>query len=215
MTKEEAIARFKGIKESMSISIAQSKFYKTKAELNELCDMAIESLSSTNADLIQRSDAIEVLMETIAPPSVTLDTLVMRIDALPSCHRCYECDEELLKSIKTEEPSGDLISRAEYTKKIEELYCNPCKENKGDYNGVRCRSCWVDDAIDVLEWCSVRSKCEVDAKSTNLISRADVLEYIDRLDTCGLGKRKALEYIRKYVERTECVSAERVGEWEH
>lgn len=37
-----------------------------------------------NNDLISRADAIEVLMETIAPPSVTLDTLVMRIDALPS-----------------------------------------------------------------------------------------------------------------------------------
>ena len=36
------------------------------------------------SDLISRADAIEVLMETIAPPSVTLDTLVMRIDALPS-----------------------------------------------------------------------------------------------------------------------------------
>ena len=45
MTREEAIARFKGIKDSMSISVAQSKFYKSKAELNELCDMAISALS--------------------------------------------------------------------------------------------------------------------------------------------------------------------------
>ena len=36
------------------------------------------------SDLISRADAIGVLMETIAPPSVILDTLVMRIDALPS-----------------------------------------------------------------------------------------------------------------------------------
>ena len=48
---------------------------------------------------------------------------------------------------------------------------------------------------------------------SDLISRADVLGYIDRLDTCGLGKGKALEYIRKYVEKTDSVSAERVGEW--
>ena len=45
MTREEAIARFKGIKDSMSISVAQSKFYKSKAELNELCDMAISALT--------------------------------------------------------------------------------------------------------------------------------------------------------------------------
>ena len=36
---------------------------------------------------VSRNDVIGVLMETIAPPSVTLDTLVMRIDALPSAER--------------------------------------------------------------------------------------------------------------------------------
>ena len=50
MTREEAIQRFKGIINSMSISVAQSKFYPSKTELNELCDMAIESLS---ADAVQ------------------------------------------------------------------------------------------------------------------------------------------------------------------
>lgn len=50
MTREEAVNRFKGIRESFSISIAQSKFYSSKAELNELCDMAIEALS---ADAVQ------------------------------------------------------------------------------------------------------------------------------------------------------------------
>ena len=50
-------------------------------------------------------------------------------------------------------------------------------------------------------------------ETSDLISRADVLCYIDRLGTCGLGKGKALEYIRKYVEKADSVSAERVGEW--
>ena len=45
MTKEEAIQRFNGIINAMSISVAQSKFYPSKAELDELCDMAIEALS--------------------------------------------------------------------------------------------------------------------------------------------------------------------------
>lgn len=44
MTREEAIQRFNGIINSMSISLAQSKFYPSKAVLNELCDMAIEAL---------------------------------------------------------------------------------------------------------------------------------------------------------------------------
>ena len=46
MTREEAIERFNGIINAMSISIAQSKFYPSKAELDELCDMAIEALSA-------------------------------------------------------------------------------------------------------------------------------------------------------------------------
>lgn len=44
MTREEAIEKFNGIINAMSISIAQSKFYPSKAELNELCCMAIEAL---------------------------------------------------------------------------------------------------------------------------------------------------------------------------
>ena len=53
-----------------------------------------------------------------------------------------------------------------------------------------------------------------DANDSDLISRADVLGYIDRLKTCGLGKGKALEYFRKYVEKTDSVSAEpKRGEW--
>ena len=55
MTREEAINRFKGIKKSFSISIAQSNFYPTKDIQDELCDMAIEALlSEPSGDLISR-----------------------------------------------------------------------------------------------------------------------------------------------------------------
>lgn len=47
---------------------------------------------------------------------------------------------------------------------------------------------------------------------SDLIRRSDVLGYIRRLNGCGLGKVKTLEYIRKYVERLP--SADRPqGEW--
>ena len=46
MTREEAIERFNGIINAMSISIAQSKYYPSKAELDELCNMAIEALKT-------------------------------------------------------------------------------------------------------------------------------------------------------------------------
>ena len=65
MTREEAIERFNGIINAMSISIAQSKFYPSKAELDELCDKAIEALSEPSGDLISRQDAIDGLVEAI------------------------------------------------------------------------------------------------------------------------------------------------------
>ena len=52
MTREEAINKFKGIRKSFSISIAQSKFYPSKVILNELCDMAIEALEMKNNCII-------------------------------------------------------------------------------------------------------------------------------------------------------------------
>lgn len=51
MTREEAIERFNGIINAMSISIAQAKFYPTKAELDELCDIAIEALQADAVSL--------------------------------------------------------------------------------------------------------------------------------------------------------------------
>lgn len=50
MTREEATERFNGIINAMSISVAQSKFFPSKAELNELCDMAIEALKILGDD---------------------------------------------------------------------------------------------------------------------------------------------------------------------
>lgn len=34
---------------------------------------------------------------------------------------------------------------------IDKRFCKPCKDCKDDYNGVRCRACWVNDTIDVIE----------------------------------------------------------------
>ena len=34
---------------------------------------------------------------------------------------------------------------------MRERYCKPCQERKEDCNGVRCRACWVDDAMDDVD----------------------------------------------------------------
>ena len=43
---------------------------------------------------------------------------------------------------------AEYIERETFLKEIEERYCLPCKEVGKDYNGCRCRACWVDDMLD-------------------------------------------------------------------
>ena len=40
---------------------------------------------------------------------------------------------------------AEYIDRETFLKDIEERYCLPCKEAGKDYNGCKCRACWVDD----------------------------------------------------------------------
>lgn len=101
------------------------------------------------------------------------------------------CDYQMIKIARLleTEPSD------KETKSADSLFTNVPSEDKES----ECNLLTHEEAWEQIE--------------SDLISRADVLGYIDRLDTCGLGKGKAFEYIRKYVEKAECVSAERVGEW--
>ena len=69
------------------------------------------------SDYIKREDAIGVLMETIAPPSITLDTLVMRMDNIPS-------DDVVERSVLLEEADRQenigFIQTADVLRKVAE-----------------------------------------------------------------------------------------------
>lgn len=39
---------------------------------------------------------------------------------------------------------AEYIEREEFLEDFEKRYCLPCKEYGRDYNGRRCRSCWVE-----------------------------------------------------------------------
>ena len=112
MTKDKAIAELIRIWHSPHLDLM------LKARLREVIDALKENNQSdslvrdeavdckeseSKLDLISRQDAIEVLTETIAPPSVALDTLVIRIDALPSAEpqpkpiSYIECANAMLK----------------------------------------------------------------------------------------------------------------------
>lgn len=133
MTREEAIARFKGIKDSMSISIAQSKFYKSKAELNELCDMAISALTEAEkrrqyGQNYETDDCVQLGVTDKNKDKVIL----------------YDAFGEREYYPQTE-PS-DLISRAEAHKAI----CRLCSDyERCEYNiGKTCYRAREHNAID-------------------------------------------------------------------
>ena len=60
---------------------------------------------------------------------------------------------------------------------MQERYCKPCKERKEDYNGVKCRACWVDDAMD-----------EVDGFADNCISTKQIKYYDEEENVWKIGE---------------------------
>ena len=42
---------------------------------------------------------------------------------------------------------AEYIDREAFLKDAEIRYCLPCKEAGKDYNGLKCRACWVDDMM--------------------------------------------------------------------
>lgn len=46
---------------------------------------------------------------------------------------------------------AEYIDREAFKKSVEERYCKPCKAEGKDYNGCRCRACWVDDMLDEVD----------------------------------------------------------------
>lgn len=46
---------------------------------------------------------------------------------------------------------AEYIDSGRFKESAEDRYCKPCKEEGKDYNGCRCRACWVDDMIDEVD----------------------------------------------------------------
>lgn len=49
----------------------------------------------------------------------------------------------------------------------------------------------------------LRTSVSTERDISDLISRADVLGYIERVTNCGLGRNKSLQYIGKYIENMD------------
>lgn len=127
MTREEAIERFNGIINAMSISIAQAKFYPSKAELDELCDMAIEALK---ADVVSREEAIQAIDKCRERKNKEIEQLRELYSQKPTIPTFAESAESY-KAWTGEEMGGSRLIDADALKiKIEEeLYSNDYEEH--------------------------------------------------------------------------------------
>ena len=64
----------------------------------------------------------------------------------PGVCRYEETDENKIECCQCK-----YIDKEAFKKSVEERYCLPCKAEGKDYNGCRCRACWVDDMPDEVE----------------------------------------------------------------
>ena len=46
---------------------------------------------------------------------------------------------------------AEYIDSEAFKKSVEERYCLPCKGAGEDYNGCKCRVCWVEDMLDEVD----------------------------------------------------------------
>lgn len=79
----------------------------------------------------------------------------------------------------------EYIDRGMFNESVEERYCKPCKAEGKDYNGCRCRACWVNDMIDEVDCFQpadvapvVHRPCPYcDAKTNDFITINQTVEY--------------------------------------
>lgn len=61
-----------------------------------------QSADAVQTDLVQRSDVLEVISDAQDGSGSTyniLQPIFVKVNNLPSCHRCYECDEQFYQQL--------------------------------------------------------------------------------------------------------------------
>jgi len=79
---------------------------------------------------------------------------------------------------------------------MQERYCKPCKEKGEDYHEVRCRACWVDDAINDVDGFADNSidivRCkECKYERTLLCDKWRYTHGVNPDDFCSYGERSS------------------------
>ena len=84
---------------------------------------------------------------------------------------------------------------------MQERYCKPCKERKEDYNEVRCRACWVDDAIGDVDGFADNA---IDAVSVVRCKECKHYKILEAVYDCEMGLTNvAIDDYCSYGERSD------------
>ena len=189
---------------------AKTMSYK-KAVLN--CIHA-KGIAYRKASLIKLQELAEIADKLERNNGMTKEEAIKRLKEYAKYSYCiWHNDEEDIKAFDiaiealsvidiVDLTNGNTITKAEYDGEPSEHICKECQ-----FYPIYCQMGAPDGHWKACE--GFAPKNELSAESSDLISKADVLGYIDRVTNSGLGKFKSLEYIRKYVENAERVSADR------
>ena len=97
---------------------------------------------------------------------------------------------------------AEYIEKEAFNKSVEERYCKPCKADGKDYNGCRCRACWVDDMLDEVE-CFQRAADVAPVVRCKDCDGSQVSDDGKYIFCCRLGVRTGFWDFCSYGERKE------------
>ena len=142
------------------------------------------------SDLITRQSAIEAVWKPkVKPEAEIFNALKMAIQSeiehVPSAERnCYTCGMvDGAMKFRPERVSDETLEEHDRLVRLSDV----CKLIQSEWE------------INPHQWGSLAALPEVNP-APDLVSRKEIISYIDHVSNQGTGKHKSLEYIRKYVE---------------
>lgn len=189
---------FNGVNECKRICVLRDAYdmaIEALSEKHQLSEetstLEVDTSTNTSTDLISREELRKAFTRTNDLRTLSLGKIGEIIDSVPSVlaerDTCYTCE------YWNSETKG-------------------CKRNPSVEEWTETDYCSYHSTSGVTSSTLQAPKKYPSADSNydpnDLISRADVLGYIERVTNSGLGRNKSLDYIGKYVERMPSVSAD-------
>ena len=232
MTREEAIQMINAHKfptpteewqklNNEAIDIAISALSIPIMEYPQVDGITPHLIDEPNEDLVQRSDVLEIISKAQDGSGSTyeiLQPIFEEVNGMPSCHRCYECDEALLKQVtsKLKKPCDSLLTEDSADSKEQ--------KSKLDHDREWIIGCIKHDGFIKTDRFDKANQIILDAleqtEPSDLISRAKVMNVVQNADDGNIPYEIIKDIIQGLpsvsaapIQGLPSVSAERVGEW--